>query len=224
MKRLEDGEGGVWEVTTETSVYVLDLDDRQLKRVPGVANGSHIAADGAWVELRSLPRDDEWVTLHQLVECRLGEPLFALVRDPGGGTLTWRRSTHVQSIRKLPAAVESSGGEAIDPDPEPPALREVGFYDKAGEAISFKELMRLYADSDYRFVAHTRAGDLDVVTAWIGVDQDIAHPQPLIFGTAVIKNFAQSDQELVTEELAPTEEQAQANHLALVARLEQDDP
>ena len=221
MKRLEDGDLGVWEVQSETSVYLVDLQGRRLKRIPGAVAGSHLAGDGVWVELRALPRDGEWESLEVLIECRVGAGLLALVRH-SDGFRGWRRSTLVQRIRRLPSP---AGRVDVEPNADrlaSAARREVRLYDKSGSPISIPELMRLHLDPTYRIVGYSRVGDVDVVTVWIGVDQDLTSPRPLIFGTALIKKLGAGDQELLTEELAASEEQALANHRVLVERLQQE--
>ena len=221
MKRLEDGDLGVFEVQSETSAYLVDLQGRRLKRIPGAVAGSHLADDGVWVELRALPGDGEWESLEVLIECRVGVGLLALVRH-GDGFRGWRRSTLVQRIRKLPSP---AGHLDVDPSADrmaSPARREVRFYNKSGTPISIPELVRLHSDPTYRIVGYSRVGDIDVVTVWIGVDQDLTSPRPLIFGTALIKNLGAGDQELITEELAASEEQALDNHQVLAERLQQE--
>lgn len=55
---IDENDAGLWQITTETdSIYVLDLDQRLLTRVP---------------ELRAMRRDHEPLQLHRLLEARVG--------------------------------------------------------------------------------------------------------------------------------------------------------
>ena len=97
---IEDTDTGLWQITTETSVYLIDLDHRRFRRIPGAAAGTHRTDDAVLVEVRDLPGDFGWLPLLELLMCRLGEPLLALEGTPDTET-TWRQSTLVQNIRLL---------------------------------------------------------------------------------------------------------------------------
>jgi hypothetical protein len=63
---------GRWQVPTETSVYLLDLDARQLIRVPDAGTGN---PDGPPpIALSSLRRDYEPVALLRVLHRELGAP------------------------------------------------------------------------------------------------------------------------------------------------------
>jgi hypothetical protein len=74
---IEDTDIGLWQIT-ETSVYLIDLDGRRLKRIPGAAAGTHGADDAVLVGVRDLTGDFGWMPLLELLMCRLGQPLVAL--------------------------------------------------------------------------------------------------------------------------------------------------
>lgn len=89
---LQDHDAGVWTVTTRShSRYLLDLDRRRLRRLPGFpTNGDHPVAQ--------LFGDGEWTPLTALVDCAVGSPL--LVLDDRDGVDSYRRSTDIRSIRR----------------------------------------------------------------------------------------------------------------------------
>ena len=97
----------------------------------------------------------------------------------------------------------------IDPldDPE-----FVEIYVRDGRRISVSEFTALRRDRTYRFLARDRWRAVEVVTAWLGLDQG-GGPDwpPMIFGTAVVGG----DREI----FAATESEARANHAALLSEL-----
>lgn len=95
-------------------------------------------------------------------------------------------------------------------------MADVGIYDRNGGPISFSTFQILYADLSYRVLAHDVVGDVEVITAWFGFDHGdgIEPGRPLIFGTITLAAGVWADQ---VERLAPTEDEARANHaVALV--------
>lgn len=90
---------GRWQVTTETSVYLLDLDDRRITRVPDAGAGPPPGLDAP--PIAALRRDHEPVPLLSLISCTIGEPMRMLidVRRDGVGTL--RTTTIVRQLREL---------------------------------------------------------------------------------------------------------------------------
>lgn len=90
---LRDGNRGVWAITTAASRYVIDLDQRRLKRCPG-----HEVNDAALTEAPRLPLDGEWSHLSTLVDCARGRSLFAL--DIQAGEPGFRLSSRVETIRR----------------------------------------------------------------------------------------------------------------------------
>jgi len=84
---IDDTAGGIWLITTETgSRYEIDLDHRTLRRHPGTG---------------TLRRDWQDVTLHQVVECRVGTSAgFLICVEPG--VVTLRMTSHVTHIEPVP--------------------------------------------------------------------------------------------------------------------------
>ncbi|WP_460792920.1 hypothetical protein [Nocardioides maradonensis] len=101
VAEVRDADRGLWRVTTETSIYYLDLDRREAMRLDGAARGHHVAEDGVVVWANRLPNDRQWNPLVVLEECRIGAPmrLSAAVE----GTLTPFRSTSVTRIESVDA-------------------------------------------------------------------------------------------------------------------------
>ena len=90
---------GKWQITTETSVYVLDLDDQLATRVPDAGAGATPGLPG--VPISSLRRDHEPIRLVELVQCRVGVPLRLLLDVRRDGIYTERTSTVVREVREL---------------------------------------------------------------------------------------------------------------------------
>lgn len=95
------------------------------------------------------------------------------------------------------------------------AFANIGIYDRQGRRISYSEFSRLREDLAYRFLARDKVGDLEVVTAWLGMDQSDAD-QPCIFGTVTLA----PDGSLVDEReiYASTEAEATAHYAEVLAR------
>jgi hypothetical protein len=90
---------GRWQVTTETSVYLLDLDKNQVTRVPDAGAGPPPGLSPpaiAW-----LRRDHEPVSLLKLVTCTVGEPMRMLIDIRRDGVITLRMTTVVRHLREL---------------------------------------------------------------------------------------------------------------------------
>lgn len=78
---------GVWQITTATgSIYVLDLDQRLLTRVP---------------ELVAMRRDHEPLQLHRLIEARVGASGRFLVQVRTDDIPTIRLTSTIVAIRQL---------------------------------------------------------------------------------------------------------------------------
>lgn len=101
-------DGGRWEVTTEASRYIIDLDQRTLTRVQGSGPEHHQAdrvpsrafsreADRHPVRSR-LRKDEQQVPLLDMSPVIIGYPLKVLLDLVGNGVVTVRRSTPVVSI------------------------------------------------------------------------------------------------------------------------------
>lgn len=92
----QDGETGVWAVTTETATYIVNFDEKTLQRTP-----AQDAPEGTAVS--QLRKDTESVPLLELLRCNVGEPLVALIDVRGDGVVTARQTTHIQQITELTA-------------------------------------------------------------------------------------------------------------------------
>lgn len=64
---LRDTMSGTYEVTTEASTYVIDLDGRTLVRLPDADDAS------------DLRRDGQHVHLVRLMACSIGEPMVVVI-------------------------------------------------------------------------------------------------------------------------------------------------
>jgi hypothetical protein len=104
MKRLDDSDTGVWEVTTETSTYLVDLENGRMIRYPGAAD-THIADDGVTVGVNDLIDDTDWVPLILLAQCQVGASLIAFTgtgeEQAGENDGIWHTSTLIKAIRRI---------------------------------------------------------------------------------------------------------------------------
>lgn len=92
---------GRWQVTTETSVYLLDLDADRVIRVPDAGAGP--PAGLAPAAIASLRRDHESVPLIELLSCAVGEPMRLIIDLRRDGVSTLRTTTIVRHLRELTA-------------------------------------------------------------------------------------------------------------------------
>jgi hypothetical protein len=99
---------GRWQVTTETSLYLIDLDARLVIRVPDAGAGALPGLSP--VAIASLRRDHEQVTLIELIECELERPLRMLLDLRRDGVVTLRTTTFVREIHPLGLGSEPSRG------------------------------------------------------------------------------------------------------------------
>jgi hypothetical protein len=95
---------GRWEVVTETSIYLLDLDDQRVTRVPDAGAGPPPGFHA--VPIAALRCDHEPVPLLALISCAVGHPMRMIidVRRDGIGTL--RTTTIVRRLRQLPGGTQ----------------------------------------------------------------------------------------------------------------------
>lgn len=93
---LQDTDGGLWRVSTEISVYLIDLDLRRLLRSPGAVRRTHLNLEGELVWAREFDTDNAWHKLARLEVCRRGEPMEA--RATFAGREAPIRSTKVTVI------------------------------------------------------------------------------------------------------------------------------
>lgn len=101
-------DGGRWEVTTESSRYIVDLDQRTLTRIPGGSPEHHkpdrvpsraFSRDADRHPARSrLRKDEQQIPLLDMSPVVVGYPLKVLLDIVGNGVVTVRRSTPVVSI------------------------------------------------------------------------------------------------------------------------------
>lgn len=103
---------------------------------------------------------------------------------------------------------------------------ELMFYDRAGAPIDRATFQEHFADSAYRFLRRETVsrpggvGQLEVVTAWLGLDQSLGDAdRPLIFGTVALELEGDSTPWEEREFWAATEAEALAQHADLTTRL-----
>lgn len=91
---------GIWDITTETSRYLLDLDDMLITRLPKVAGTGELAPD-----TRALRGDTQPLAVLQVEPITLGQPMLLALRVADDPTVvTIRQSTRVCAIRRHHAA------------------------------------------------------------------------------------------------------------------------
>jgi hypothetical protein len=93
------GGSGVWQVTTETSTYVIDLDAGHCVRVPDAGLGQVPGMPPA--QVAAMRRDHEPISLVAVVKAEVGHPLLMVLDVRRDGVPTVRRSTVVRQIRRL---------------------------------------------------------------------------------------------------------------------------
>lgn len=101
LTELTDQHTGRWQITTEASIYLLDLDQRTLLRVPGAGTGVQRAPDGGRVAVANLPSDHQVVPLQQLLHCQVGHSMYLLTEPWPDGSVMVRGTTPVCEIRRL---------------------------------------------------------------------------------------------------------------------------
>ena len=92
--------GGSWVVETQTSRYLIDLDQNYLLREPGGGDAGSMEPVNLYF-IAQLRRDGTQVPLLELSQCRVGSPLLVLLDIRGDGVETLRRSTPVASITRI---------------------------------------------------------------------------------------------------------------------------
>lgn len=105
VDELTDTDTGRWQITTVTSLYLLDLDRREVIRIPSPSGGDHGLDQhtGLRYEIRRFDEDRRSVSLYRIIECVLGERMYLWI-DPDEHTVFRVISTPVQQIRRLPTA------------------------------------------------------------------------------------------------------------------------
>jgi hypothetical protein len=92
---------GVWQVSTETSVYLLDLDARRVTRVPDAGAGPPPGLTA--LPISSLRGDHQSVPLLELISCAMRRPMRMLIDLRRDGICTLRTTTVVRQLRELTA-------------------------------------------------------------------------------------------------------------------------
>lgn len=126
-----EGTVGVWAVRTHNAIYVLDLDESQVLRLPAPGAGP-------------LRADQNWAPLHDRGQVRLGTEM-QLVITVTPGVRTTRTTTPVTGIRRLPAGLSDPAliHQAVTvwgpspSDPELTAFRTAGFLATAGVVCDY---------------------------------------------------------------------------------------
>lgn len=98
---------------------------------------------------------------------------------------------------------------------------EALYYNREGQPISLRDWVTKMADSEYRFLASTKVGDVEVITAWQGMAwlswPDTNTPNG-IFGT-IEKH---PDGTYTHERFSSSEDEAMAAHCRRVDELERE--
>jgi hypothetical protein len=123
VRRLTNADTGHWQVTTQASTYLIDLDTRRAVRLPGhrppPADGTQVVTvignDGLTYEVTQLLGDGDWERLLLLIHCVVGESMY-LYTLPEEHVLTTRGSTPVREIRAIPGPA-STASEGHDDEP-----------------------------------------------------------------------------------------------------------
>lgn len=89
--------GGEWEIVTETSTYIVDVDAMTATRLAGGAG----SLDGSEVPRHRLRRDEVPVPLLALPEPVVGQPCDLLLDIRGDGISTLRRTSWVCHVTRL---------------------------------------------------------------------------------------------------------------------------
>lgn len=104
VEELFDEGAGRWQITTQTSIYLLDLDQRSMIRFPGAAGDQGIDPQaGAAYPVSVLEDDRETKPVWLLIQCLVGERMYLYTDvDVDATHITLRGTTPVREIRRLP--------------------------------------------------------------------------------------------------------------------------
>jgi hypothetical protein len=102
VEELTDTDTGRWQITTVTSLYLLDLDQRWALRIPGGSGVDHglDRHTGLRYEIRRFDEDHRRLSLYRIVKCVPGERMYLWI-DADEDTVFRIISTPVQEIRRL---------------------------------------------------------------------------------------------------------------------------
>ena len=115
---LTDDDTGRWQITTETSLYLLDLDARTMLRVPGAGAGVQHSPDRGPIPVTALDSDHHVVRLQTLLHCHTGDSMYLLTEPLPDGSIVLRGTTVVQQIRRLDHEDQSHGHPGTTPAPQ----------------------------------------------------------------------------------------------------------
>lgn len=97
VKELTDDMDGLWNVQTETSSYLIDMDKRRAMRSPNTGAGIHPDhAENRIVYVSNIRGDGQWFPISTVKQCIVGELMF--LYETGAGM---RRSTIVCKIQQV---------------------------------------------------------------------------------------------------------------------------
>lgn len=99
MKSLDGVKAGVYQVTTETSSYIINLNKKIAKRIPGAGDGKDPNTNGD-VKVSLLRKDNEWFELID-VDATVGQTMNLTCKAIVDYDYTWRRTTVVRKIKKI---------------------------------------------------------------------------------------------------------------------------
>ena len=92
------------------------------------------------------------------------------------------------------------------------------YFDKHGVPITLGQWIGLFEDLDYRRVAFTDLGQVQISTVWLGIDHNFTRQgPPVIFETMLFGLFADLDLADRTQWRYRTLEEAQTGHERVVA-------
>jgi hypothetical protein len=115
VEKLTDTDGGRWQVTTRTSIYLIDLDRRTVMRIPGTSWEHGIRGGRVVYYVATLEGDRRSLPLARLHTCVVGRDMHLITREAGEPRL--RTSTPVREIRRLPTPPQSRGHHDRGPAP-----------------------------------------------------------------------------------------------------------
>lgn len=97
IQELNNGDTGIYNVQTETSSYVIDMDRKRAMRVPYSGAGIHPDhTENRIVHVSDLDGDNDWFSFNTIKQCVVGALMF--INQDGAGM---RRSTIVRKISKV---------------------------------------------------------------------------------------------------------------------------
>ena len=100
VNEVTDETTGTWNVQTETSSYILDMDEHKAMRMPNTGAGIHPDhAKNRTIIVTDLRNDGKWFTFARLVQCKVGDIMF--MRETLDGEC--RASTIIRKITKVVA-------------------------------------------------------------------------------------------------------------------------